>query len=62
MDTRAESIIHPLPSDQLLSKEEEFWRVELPSEYKEFIKINSGGIPERQSFNFEDHNYLITRF
>ncbi|SDL47009.1 SMI1-KNR4 cell-wall [Paenibacillus sp. OK060] len=62
METRAESIIYPLPSDQLLSKEEGFWRVELPSDYKEFIKINNGGIPERRSFSCDGHNYLITRF
>ncbi|MGG3283324.1 hypothetical protein [Paenibacillus solani] len=44
MKMRAESIIYPLPTDQLLSKEEGFWRVALPSDYREFIKINNGGI------------------
>ncbi|WP_433583997.1 SMI1/KNR4 family protein [Paenibacillus amylolyticus] len=59
---RAESIIYPLPTEQLLSKEEGFLRVELPSDYKEFIKINNGGIPERRSFSCNGHNYIITRF
>ncbi|MDQ0718861.1 hypothetical protein QF049_000122 [Paenibacillus sp. W4I10] len=62
MQMRAESIIYPLPTEQLLSKEEGFWRVELPSDYKEFIKINNGGIPERRSFSCNGHNYIVTRF
>ncbi|MCP1422288.1 SMI1/KNR4 family protein [Paenibacillus xylanexedens] len=62
METRAKSIIYPLPTDQVLSKEEGFWRVVLPSDYKEFVKINNRGIPERCSFSCNSHNYLITRF
>ncbi|WP_379151042.1 SMI1/KNR4 family protein [Paenibacillus sp. sgz5001063] len=62
MQIKQESIIYPLPSDQLLSKEEDFWRVELPLVYKEFIKINNGGIPEIRSFICNDHSYVITRF
>ncbi|KTD85877.1 cell wall assembly protein [Paenibacillus etheri] len=59
---KKETIVYPLPSDQLLSKEEGFWRVELPLEYKEFIKINNGGAPEIRSFICNDHSYAITRF
>lgn len=62
MEIRAESVIYPVPSDDLLSKEEGFWRVELPLDYREFIKANNGGIPEKRSFNCDGHNYLITRF
>ncbi|MBY0117403.1 SMI1/KNR4 family protein [Paenibacillus sp. FSL L8-0435] len=62
MGTRAKSIIYPLPTDQVLSKEEGFWRVVLPSDYKEFVKINNRGIPERCYFSCNSHNYLITRF
>lgn len=59
---KAESIIYPLPSDQLLLKEEAFWRVELPPEYKEFIKIYNGAIPEKRFFSCNDYNYVVTRF
>ncbi|MEK4289996.1 MULTISPECIES: SMI1/KNR4 family protein [Paenibacillus] len=62
MKIKKETIVYPLPSDQLLSKEEGFWRVELPLEYKEFIKINNGGAPEIRSFICNDHNYSISRF
>ncbi|MEO3943984.1 SMI1/KNR4 family protein [Gorillibacterium sp. CAU 1737] len=62
METKAESIIHPLPSDPLLAKEEEFWRVTLPSDYKDFIKVSNGGIPERRSFPCHGHTHLLTRF
>lgn len=62
MEIRAESVIYPVPSDELLSKEEGFWRVELPLDYKEFIKLNNGGIPEKRSFDWDGHHYLMTRF
>lgn len=62
MKIKQESIIYPLPSDELLSKEEGFWRVELPLEYKDFIKLNNGGIPETRSFICNDKSYVITRF
>lgn len=62
MEIREESVIYPVPSDSLLSKEEGFWRVELPLDYKNFIKKNNGGIPEKRSFHCEGHDYLMTRF
>ncbi|UIJ69314.1 SMI1/KNR4 family protein [Bacillus cereus] len=45
MEIKKESIIYPLPSDSLILKKEEFWRVQLPVDYKNFIKVNNGGSP-----------------
>ncbi|EOQ28966.1 hypothetical protein KQ1_03217 [Bacillus cereus BAG3O-1] len=47
MEIKKESIIYPLPSDSLILKKEEFWRVQLPVDYKNFIKVNNGGSPEK---------------
>lgn len=47
MGIKKESIIYPLPSDSLILKKEEFWRVQLPVDYKNFINVNNGGSPEK---------------
>ncbi|WP_410983068.1 SMI1/KNR4 family protein [Bacillus cereus] len=50
MGIKKDSVIFPLPSEDLISKKEEAWRVELPLDYKDFIKMNNGGLPEKNSF------------
>lgn len=62
MEIKKESIIYPLPSDSLILKKEEFWRVQLPIDYKNFIKVNNGGSPEKKSFVFNNHSYAVIRF
>ncbi|MCY8232262.1 SMI1/KNR4 family protein [Priestia endophytica] len=62
MEVKKESVIFPLPSDSLIAKKEELWRVELPIDYKNFIKVNNGGSPQKQSFICNNHSYAINRF
>ncbi|OFD70061.1 MULTISPECIES: SMI1/KNR4 family protein [Bacillus cereus group] len=62
MEIKKESIIYPLPSDSLILRKEEFWRVQLPIDYKNFIKVNNGGSPEKKSFGCNNHSYAIIRF
>ncbi|HDR6269055.1 SMI1/KNR4 family protein [Bacillus thuringiensis] len=62
MEIKKESIIYPLPSDSLILKKEEFWRVQLPVDYKNFIKVNHGGSPEKKSFVCNTHSYAVIRF
>ncbi|MGS2751421.1 SMI1/KNR4 family protein [Bacillus zanthoxyli] len=62
MEIKKESIIYPLPSDSLILKKEEFWRVQLPIDYKNFIKVNNGGSPEKKSFVCNNHSYAVIRF
>lgn len=38
MKITKDSIIYPLPSDNLLAEKEAFWRVKLPPDYKQMIK------------------------
>ncbi|MGT8954557.1 SMI1/KNR4 family protein [Bacillus cereus] len=62
MEIKKESIIYPLPSDSLILKKEEYWRVQLPVDYKNFIKVNNGGSPEKKSFVCNNHSYAVIRF
>ncbi|MDM5186249.1 SMI1/KNR4 family protein [Bacillus sp. DX4.1] len=62
MEIKKESVIYPLPSDSLISQKEEFWRVELPIDYKNFIKVKNGGSPEKKSFVCNNHSYAVIRF
>lgn len=56
------SIVYPLPSDELLAEKEGKWRVTLPNDYKRFIIRYNGGIPNQKSFQCNNHDYAITRF
>ncbi|MFC0271842.1 SMI1/KNR4 family protein [Metabacillus herbersteinensis] len=57
-----QTIIYPLPDQELLSKEEQAWKVKLPNDYADFIKKNNGVTPIDNSFTFDNHGYLIERF
>ncbi|OXM85727.1 SMI1/KNR4 family protein [Paenibacillus rigui] len=57
-----DTIVHPLPGDAYLNKEEGMWRVNLPIQYREFIKKNNGGVPEQNSFIANHRSYAIDRF
>lgn len=59
---KEESIIRPLPSDEILNKEERLWRIKLPEEFRAFIKLNNGGIPTKTTFQCRNHSYAIDRF
>jgi len=62
MKVKENSIILPLPDDEVISSFEEYCRVELPKEYKEFLKVNNGAIPQTNIFNYGGREYLIERF
>ncbi|WP_258728951.1 SMI1/KNR4 family protein [Bacillus atrophaeus] len=62
MDMKENSIINPLPTDELLDEKERKWRITLPQSYKTFIKQNSGGMPLKSQFLCNGHNYAIDRF
>ncbi|PEP60482.1 SMI1/KNR4 family protein [Bacillus pseudomycoides] len=59
---KKDSVIFPLPSENLICKKEEDWRVELPLDYKNFIKLYNGGLPEKNSFIRKNHSYAVIRF
>ena len=59
------TIITPLPDEQLLNEEEKIWRVSLPASAKEFFKQYSGLIPKKNIFSGklpQDQERIIERF
>ncbi|ETT30265.1 SMI1/KNR4 family protein [Paenibacillus sp. FSL P4-0338] len=62
MEVKDQTIIYPLPDDVLLTEKENKWRIKLPDEYKEFIKICNGASPVKASFRCNNHSYTIDRF
>lgn len=62
MKFKKESIVLPLPDNQIISSFEEYCEVELPEDYKEFLKVNNGAIPQANTFNHGGIEYLIERF
>ncbi|MDM5186392.1 SMI1/KNR4 family protein [Bacillus sp. DX4.1] len=59
---KKDSVIFPLPSEELICKKEEAWGVELPIDYKNFIRMHNGGSPEKKSFICNNHSYAVIRF
>ena len=57
-----ESVIKPLPSEDLLLLKEERWRVKLPMDYRDFVKNFNGGVPMKKQFICNDKLYEIRRF
>lgn len=55
-------IISPLPTDDLLHEKEVAWKVQLPDDYKEFIKNENGLIPSKRYFHFGNNEKVIERF
>lgn len=62
MKIKSNSIILPLPPKKLISENEMAWRIKLPDDYKKFIELNNGGIPEESIFNCNNRAYKLTRF
>ena len=59
------TIITPLPDEQLLNEEEKIWRISLPASAKEFFKQYSGLIPKKNIFSGklpQDQERIIERF
>lgn len=57
-----ETIVTPLPSDELIKRHERLWRLNLPELFIEFIKVNNGVKVKEASFECNGRNYLIERF
>ena len=56
------SIVTPLPTDELIEAFENDSRVELRQDYKCFLKKYNGAIPETNMFTFKRRKYLVERF
>lgn len=62
MNIQDNSIVKPIPNNELLAEKEKKWRLVFPNDYKDFIMKYNGGIPEQKSFECNKHNYVVTRF
>lgn len=56
------TIVFPLPTDELLDVVERSLRVSFPETYRNFIKDNNGAVPITNMFNFNQHEYIIEKF
>lgn len=59
---RIKEKVLPLPTDKDIAKEEKYWRVKLPSSYRQFLQTYNGGVPVERSFLHKGHAYAIDRF
>ena len=62
MSQQDQSIIYPLPTDALLQEREVAWKVQLPEDYKKFIKNENGLIPSKRYFHFGNNEKVIEHF
>ena len=62
MPQQDQSIIYPLPTDALLQEREVAWKVQLPEDYKKFIKNENGLIPSKRYFHFGNNEKVIDCF
>ncbi len=56
------SVIFPLPSEELINQEEQYWKVKIPDDYRSFISKNNGCVPVEYTFMFNKDKYVIERF
>lgn len=56
------TIVFPLPTDELLNVVERSLRVSFPETYRNFIKENNGVVPITNVFSFNHHEYIIEKF
>lgn len=62
MTIQDNTIIKPMPTEELLAEKERKWRLVLPADYKNFIMSYNGCIPNEKSFDCNRHSYAVTRF
>ncbi|MEC2077036.1 SMI1/KNR4 family protein [Metabacillus fastidiosus] len=62
MKVNFNTIVLPLPSDELLNIVEKSLRVSFPELYREFIKRNNGAVPITNVFTHNQNKYVIERF
>lgn len=57
-----QTIIFPLPINELFERKEKSWRVKLPEGFVDFMKAYNGGKPIEGVFTCNQHEYAIDRF
>ncbi|MBX9098084.1 SMI1/KNR4 family protein [Streptococcus gordonii] len=62
MTQKEQAMIYPLPTDALLQEREVAWKVQLPNDYKNFIKRKNGFCPYKNLFSLTNRSFLIERF
>lgn len=62
MEMIGDSVVLPVPSNELIKKEEKIWRILLPKSYVDFIKIANGARPAKRCFLCNNRQYTIDRF
>ena len=62
MEFVTDTIVMPLPTEEVLEKRERYWKIELPDSFKEFIKVFNGGIPIQAAVSYDEHYENIERF
>ncbi|MEK3757084.1 SMI1/KNR4 family protein [Paenibacillus sp. FSL P4-0338] len=62
MRMNVNTVVLPLPSDELLDAVERSLRVSFPEVYRIFIKENNGVVPITNVFSFKQQEYLIEKF
>lgn len=62
MKLEIKSEILPKPTEEMIEKEEEMWRVKLPIDYREFLLDTNGGTPYKKEFRINNRKYMIVSF
>lgn len=62
MIMKEKSVELPLPTDSQIEEFEEYCEVDLPKEYKDFLKKFNGGIPITNTFKFDENDYVVENF
>lgn len=62
MIIKQDTIVKPLPSEDLIKQHEKYWRLKLPESFLNFIKINNGAEVEEATFEYRSRIYAIERF
>ena len=66
MKVKDNSIVYPLPTDEIIEKFEGLWRLKLPDGYINFIKAYNGARPAEYCFdgtrNGHENIYVVERF
>ncbi|MFS0761901.1 MULTISPECIES: SMI1/KNR4 family protein [Peribacillus] len=57
-----DTIVKPLPSEELIKKHEKFWRLTLPESFLNFIKTYNGAEVKEATFESNNRSYALERF
>lgn len=62
IDIEFKETYNPKPSEALIKRKEEYWRVKLPESYRQFLLKYNGGVPVKQTFWYKNHGYCVVSF